>query len=180
MATPARSWHPRIDARVRAAMDDQGLVAVSVTTYTDFVHPDAAVRAASVEELVEHAEVAAVLGAPVLRAFLGERADDAPFEELLDRAAAGLVAAADRLAGSGVSIAIEPHDDFLASSIIAGLLQRIGRTDIGVIWDAGNTWSLGERPETGLDLLRPWLRYVQVKDGTGLLPDWHLTRIGAR
>ena len=112
---------PPADRRaVRAAMDDRGLVAVSVTTYTDFVNPDPAVRAASVEELVEHAEVAATLGAPVLRAFLGERADDAPFEELLDRAQAGLVAAADRLAGSGVSIAIEPHDDFLASGIDRG------------------------------------------------------------
>ena len=136
-------------------------------------------RAASVEQLAQHAEVAGVLGAPVLRAFLGERADDAPFEELMDRAAAGLVAAANVIAGSGVSIAIEPHDDFLASGIVAGLLERIGRADLGVIWDAGNTWSLGERPEVGLELLRPWLRYVQVKDGTGMLPGWRLTRIGA-
>lgn len=163
---------------VRAAMDGQGLVAVSVTTYTDFVHPDAAVRAASVQGLVQHAEVAAVLGAPVLRAFLGERADEAPLGELLDRAAEGLLAAEAAISGSGVSIAIEPHDDFLASSIIAGLLQRLDRSDVGVIWDAGNTWSNGERPEVGLDLLRPWLRYIQVKDGTGQLPDWHLTRIG--
>jgi sugar phosphate isomerase/epimerase len=164
---------------VRASMDDHGLVAVSVTTYTDFVHPDPQVRAASAEDLVRHAEVAGVLGAPVLRAFLGERADDAPFEVLLDRAAAGLMTSAELIADSGVSIAIEPHDDFLASDIIAGLLARIDRADLGVIWDAGNTWSLGERPETGLDLLRPWLRYVQVKDGTGRLPHWHLTRIGA-
>jgi sugar phosphate isomerase/epimerase len=170
---------PRDRGAVRTAMDDQGLFAVSVTTYSDFVHPDATVRAASVDDLARHGEVAATLGAPVLRAFLGERADDAPFEELVDRAVAGLEAAADRLAGSGVSIAIEPHDDFLASSIVAGLLARIGRADIGAIWDAGNTWSLGERPGTGLEQLRPWLSYVQVKDGTGLLPDWRLTRIGA-
>jgi len=163
---------------VRGAMDEHGLVAVSVTTYTDFVHPDEAVRAASVMELVEHAAVAVALGAPALRAFLGERSDDAPLSELLDRAAAGLLAAEAAIAGSGVAIAIEPHDDFLASSIIAPLLERIGGAGIGVIWDAGNTWSVGERPETGLDLLRPWLRYIQVKDGTGLLPDWHLTPIG--
>ena len=68
---------PPADRRaVRAALDDRGLVAVSVTTYTDFVNPDPTVRAASVKELVEHAEVAGALGAPVLRAFLGERADD--------------------------------------------------------------------------------------------------------
>ncbi|MCY7417180.1 MAG: sugar phosphate isomerase/epimerase [Chloroflexi bacterium] len=184
---------------VRRAMDERGLVAVSVTTYTDFVHPDEAVRAASVTELVEHAAVAVALGAPLLRAFLGERSDDAPLSELLDRAAAGLLAAEAAIAGSGVAIAgsgvaiagsgvaiagsgvaiaIEPHDDFLASSIMASLLERIGGPGIGVIWDAGNTWSLGERPETGLDLLRPWLRYIQIKDGTGLLPDWHLTPIG--
>lgn len=163
---------------VRVAMDDRALVAIAVTTYTDFVHPDAGIRATSVRELVEHAAVAADLGAPSLRAFLGERADDAPFDELLDRAADGLLAAQAAIAGSGVAIAIEPHDDFLASTIVAGLLERIGGPGIGVIWDAGNSWSLGERPEVGLDLLRPWLRYIQVKDGTGSLPDWHLTRIG--
>ncbi len=163
---------------IRVAMDDRGVQAVAVTTYTDFVHPDAAVRAASVQDLMDHAEVAAVLGAPCLRAFLGERADDAPLDELLDRAAEGLLAAQVAIAGSGVAIAIEPHDDFLASTIVAGLLERVGGSGIGVIWDAGNTWSLGERPEVGLDLLRPWLRYIQVKDGTGSLPDWHLARIG--
>jgi sugar phosphate isomerase/epimerase len=30
----------------------------------------------------------------------------------------------------------------------------------------------------GIGLLGPWLRYVQVKDGTGRLPDWHLTIVG--
>ncbi|MBX3029770.1 MAG: sugar phosphate isomerase/epimerase [Chloroflexi bacterium] len=168
---------------VRSAMDDAGIRAISVTTYTDVVHADPAVRAASVVDLERHAEVAAVLGAPVLRAFLGERSDDAPESALLDRAAASLEEAARRLAGSGVSIAIEPHDDFLASSIIAGLLERIGesRVDgsgIGVIWDAGNTWSIDEPPEAGLGLLAPWLRYVQVKDGTGMHADWRLTIVG--
>ena len=169
---------PAARRAARSAMDDRGLAAVSVTTYSDFVHPDSTVRAASIEELVRHAEVAVALGAPSLRAFLGERADDAPLDELLDRAADGLLAAEAAIVGSGVSIAIEPHDDFLASAVIAPLLERIGGPGIGVIWDAGNTWSIGERPETGLDLLQPWLRYIQVKDGTGQLPDWHLTRIG--
>ena len=135
------------------AMDDHGLVAISVTTYTDFVHPDAAVRQTSVDELVGHAEVAAVLGAPMLRAFPGERADDAPFEELLDRAAEGLLRAAERLAGAGVSRSpSSPTTTFLASDGRRGAAgaHRPAR-GIGVIWDAGNTWSVGEAPEAGLD-----------------------------
>ena len=164
---------------IRAAMDERGLVSVSVTTYTDMVHPDGAVRAASVNELVEHAQVAVALGAPYLRAFLGGRGDDAPLSDLLDRAAEGLLAAEAAIGASGIGIAIEPHDDFLASPVIAPFLERIGGPGIGVIWDAGNTWSIGERPEVGLDMLRPWLRYIQLKDGTGRQPDWQLTRFGS-
>ena len=123
----APSCRRRIGRAVRARPWTTGdSSAVSVTTYTDFVHPDPRVRAASVEELVDHAQVAAALGAGVLRAFLGERADDASMAALAGSCADGLLAAAAGSAGSGVTIAIEPHDDFLASAVIASLLERIG------------------------------------------------------
>jgi sugar phosphate isomerase/epimerase len=163
---------------LRRAMDDRGLVAIAVTTYTDLVHPDAAVRQASVDELLGHAEVAAVLGAPNLRAFPGDRSDDASDDELLDRAAETLLRAAERLMGTGISIAVEPHDAFMSSSAVAGLLKQVDHPQVGAIWDAGNMWSVGEEPEDGIALLGPWLRYVQVKDGIGRLPDWRLTLVG--
>jgi sugar phosphate isomerase/epimerase len=164
---------------VRTAMDDRGLSALSVTTYTDLVHSDRRVRAASVDQLVTHAEVAVALGANCIRAFLGERPGNVSMEASLERAADGLREASGQIGDSGVAIVVEPHDDFLASATIAGLMESIGGPDIGVVWDAGNSWSIGERPELGLGLLHPWLRYVQVKDGTGRLPDWRLRRIGA-
>ena len=163
---------------MRDAMDDHGLIAISVTTYTDLVHPSAAVRQASIDELLGHAEVAAVLGAPSLRAFPGDRSDDASDDVLLDRAADTLLRTVERLAGTGISIAIEPHDAFMASSAVAGLLERIDHPQVGALWDAGNSWSIGEPPEEGITALGPWLRYVQAKDGTGRSPDWHLTLLG--
>lgn len=163
---------------IRAAMDDRGLVAIAVTTYTDLVHPSPAVRQASVDELVAHAEVAAVLGAPSLRAFPGDRTDEVADEELLERAVGTLRAAVERLDGSGVAIAVEPHDAFMASAPVADLLARVGHPAVGAIWDAGNTWSIGEAPEVGIEALGPWLRYVQMKDGVGRRPDWRLTLLG--
>jgi sugar phosphate isomerase/epimerase len=163
---------------LRDAMDDSGLVAIAVTTYTDLIHHDAAVRRASVDELLGHAEVAAVLGATSLRAFPGDRSDDASDEALLDRAADTLLRAAEGLAGTGISIAVEPHDAFMSSSAVAVLLARVDHPQVGAIWDAGNSWSIGEPPEEGIELLGPWLRYVQVKDGTGRLPGWRLTLVG--
>jgi sugar phosphate isomerase/epimerase len=163
---------------IRAAMDAHGLVSIAVTTYTDLVHPSQAVRQASIEELRAHADVATDLGAPTLRAFPGDRVDDVPDAELLDRAADTLLRAGEALAGSRISIAVEPHDAFMASAPIAGLLARLDHPRVGAIWDAGNTWSIGEEPEEGIEALGPWLRYVQVKDGLGRRPDWHLTLLG--
>jgi sugar phosphate isomerase/epimerase len=163
---------------IRDAMDAHGLNAIAVTTYTDLVHPSAAVRDATVADLLRHAEVAEALGAPSLRAFPGDRSDDASDEVLLDRAADTLGRTVAQLAGTGISIAIEPHDAFPSSALIAGLLARLDHPQVGVVWDAGNTWSIGEQPTEGIGALGPWLRYVQVKDGVGRLPDWHLTLLG--
>ncbi len=163
---------------MRAAMDDRGLVAIAVTTYTDLVHPSPAVRQASVDELLGHAEVAAVLGAPSLRAFPGDRKDDASDEVLLGRATATLRTVAERLEGSGVAIAVEPHDAFMGSAPVADLLARVDHPSVGAVWDAGNMWSVGESPEEGITLLGPWLRYVQVKDGVGRGSGWRLTLLG--
>jgi sugar phosphate isomerase/epimerase len=170
---------PVADRReIRRAMDDRGLTAVAVTTYTDLVDPSAAVRQASVDELLRHAEVATVLGAPSLRAFPGDRSDDVPEEELLARAADTLRRAAGALEGSGVGIALEPHDALMSSTTVARLLVRVDHRGVGAVWDAGNTWSIGEQPEEGIEALGPWLRYVQVKDGIGRRPDWRLTLLG--
>lgn len=163
---------------IRQAMDDRGLAAIAVTTYTDLVHPSSAVRQASIDELLRHAEVASALGAPNLRAFPGDRSDDAPDGTLLERAADTLRRAADGLAGAGIAIALEPHDAFMGSAVVAGLLARVGHPQVGAVWDAGNAWSIGEEPEAGLEALGPWLRYVQVKDGVGRRPDWRLTLLG--
>lgn len=163
---------------IRRAMEGRGLVAIAVTTYTDLVHPSAAVRRASIDELLRHAEVAVALGAPNVRAFPGDRSDDASDETLLARAADTLRRAADGLAGTGVSVALEPHDALMSSRVVAELLARVDHPGVGAVWDAGNAWSIGELPEDGLVALGPWLRYVQVKDGVGRRPDWRLTLLG--
>ena len=141
------------------------------------------VRAASVDELRGACRGRGRPSArPCLRAFLGERADDAP----LERAAGpgGRRACWRRrvgLAGSGV---VDRHR-------AARRLPRVARHRAA---PGAHRWTrhrghLGRRQHLvhrrarrrpGSDRSRPWLRYVQVKDGTGRLPDWQLTRIGAR
>ena len=66
-------------------MDEAGLESIAVTTYPNLVSGDPAVVRASLADAVAHAELAADLGAPAIRVFLGEPDDPASPPVLLRR-----------------------------------------------------------------------------------------------
>ena len=177
--TVRTSWPARRRAELRRSMDEAGLVSIAVTTYTDLINPDPAVVRASVDDAAAHADLAAALGAPVIRVFLGERSDDASGATMRARAVGALVTLLERLRGSTVTVAIEPHDEHVAADTIRPILDAIPDPALGVVWDIGNAWSVGEPPETGLAAYAGRIAYVQVKDGTGSAATWRLCDLGA-
>ncbi len=164
---------------LRRAMDSTTLVSIAVTTYTDLVNRDPIVVERSIADAVAHAELAADLGAAVIRVFLGEPTDDAPVAVLTERAIAALERLLDRVRPTGIGVAIEPHDAHVAAATIRPILDALPDPTLGVVWDIGNAWSIGERPATGIEAYARRIRYVQVKDGTGVVTTWRLTDLGA-
>jgi sugar phosphate isomerase/epimerase len=175
---------PTMASRERTALrrmsEDSGLLALAVTAYTSFVSDDPAERQESVDELRHHADLAAELGASYVRAFLGELPEGTTlmssiYQNILD----SLNRASEHAASVGVQIAVEPHDDFTRSSVIAPIFApRVTRPDLRVIWDIGNTFAVGEEPAEGFALLKDHLAYVQVKDGQKLEAGWQLCSLG--
>jgi sugar phosphate isomerase/epimerase len=47
-----------------------------------------------------------------------------------------------------------------------------------VIWDSAHTWSHGETPAQALELLEPWIDFVQIKDSDSS-QDYKPVAIGA-
>jgi len=168
-------------ARLRRSMSDAGLSAIAVTAYTTFVSDDPAERSANVDELRRYADLAADLGARYVRAFLGElNAEARPggVAAVRERIASCLDVAARHAQAAGVQIAVEPHDEFVRSSSVAPILERVTHPAVGVIWDIGNAFAAGEEPQEGFQLLGRRLSYVQVKDGLGRGSGWRLTPLG--
>ena len=164
---------------VRQQCADAGLMSLAVTAYTSFVSDSAKERQANVAELRRYADLAAAVGASYVRAFLGElpegvKLDPAIHEKISDC----LTAAAEYANPLSVSIAVEPHDDFVRSSSVVPILRRVPDAALRVIWDIGNTFAAGEEPAKGFELLSDRLAYVQVKDGKGRAPDWQLCALG--
>ena len=163
---------------VRRMSADAGVSAIAVTAYSSLVSDDAAVRQANVSELCRYADLAAELDASRVRAFVGALPPGTDPASCYARVVEALIAAADYAHRLGVSIALEPHDDFVHSAVIAEILRAAPHPALGVIWDIGNAASVGEDPSDGYPLLHERLSYVQVKDGRGRGDHWQLTRLG--
>jgi sugar phosphate isomerase/epimerase len=167
-------------ANLRQISGDAGLAALAITTYTSFVSPLAEERMSNVDELRRYSDLAAELGAPFVRAFLGELpAGTALDDQLYDNISGCLSVASAYAATVGVKIAVEPHDEFTRSSDISPIFDRVpSHSDLRVIWDIGNTFAADEDPAEGFDWLKDRLAYVQVKDGKRNNAGWKLCSVG--
>jgi sugar phosphate isomerase/epimerase len=170
----------REQAVLRKMSGDAGLAPLAITTYTSFVSTFAEERQANVDELKRYSDLAAEIGAPYVRAFLGELPTDVNLnEELSENISACLQKAAVYAASVGVKIAVEPHDDFVHSTAVSAILDRgPSHPSLRVIWDLGNTFAAGEEPFEGFNLLKDRLAYVQVKDGKIGDSGWELCPVG--
>lgn len=164
---------------LRARIERSGLASIAVTAYSNLVAADPQVRQASVDDLLEHVELAADLGAPVVRVFLGIRDDEAGDAELVDRAVGALRVALAGAARRGVALAIEPHDDHVRADAVRPILDAIADPTLGIVWDIANAWAAGDDPDVGLRSYGDRIRYVQVKDGVGRGDAWRLCAVGS-
>jgi sugar phosphate isomerase/epimerase len=175
---------PTMTARERASLrkmsDDAGLIALCITTYTSFVSPLAEERKSNVDELRRYSDFAAEIGAPYVRAFLGELPANTKITDEIYENISGCLNIASTYAGTvGVKIAVEPHDNFTRSSAVSPLFDRNrSSSELRVIWDLGNTFAVGEELEEGINLLKDRLAYVQVKDGKIGKSGWQLCSVG--
>jgi sugar phosphate isomerase/epimerase len=165
--------------RLARQVAEAGLFSLAVTAYTSFTSPSLAERAAHLDDLRRHLDLAAGLGAAYVRVFLGELPAGAAHAAVLPGVLDSLAAAGDHAARVGVRLAIEPHDDFVRSASVAPLLAALPVETVGVVWDVANAYAAGEPPAEGHAALAGRLAYVQVKDGRGQGADWRLTAVGA-
>lgn len=158
---------------------DAGLIAIAVTAYTSFVSNLTEEHQSNIDELRRYADLAAELNAPYVRAFLGELPEGKHLDtSIYENISNCLNTASDYAASVGVTIAMEPHDDFVRSSTITPILDRVQHPALRVIWDMGNTFAVGEDPSEGFELLKDRLAYVQVKDGKRFGSEWQLCALG--
>lgn len=107
----------------------------------NFASPDKEARAADVRHVKEWIEVAAKMGAPVIRVFAGPEPEDHPWDEVAAWMVEDLKECVEVGKKYGVIVGIQNHWDFLKTSAqVIKIVKMVDSEWFGVIVDTGYFW----------------------------------------
>jgi len=149
--------------QTRAFLQDQSLSICCVDTSCSFDAVDERIRQENVEIALHHCELAAALGAPLVRVFPNEIPAAATREETRDRIAASLRELAKR-GPSGVCVGLETHGDFARGDAAAEIIRLVDQWNIGLIWDVANALAAGGSIGESARAVAPYLMHVHLRD----------------
>jgi sugar phosphate isomerase/epimerase len=133
-------------------------------------------------ELRRFLELANEWESPLIRVYGGPLAEEPKARRAQMEAAARVLQGAVPLAEQlGVAVAIETHDSFSASSVVAELLAMVDSRLVGALWDSHHPHRMGERPAEVYEHIGPRVLHLQVKDArrsAGHKGGWQLVPMG--
>ena len=178
-------------AELRRIIEAGGMRVAMVTAYPDFTHPDAAQRDRELTLAKEVVDVAAALGAEMVRVTAGQAHPETGREDGIRWATEGLQRLVDRTRKSGVRLVYENHSkpgawaytDFSQPpEIFLSILRATADVGLGLNFDTANATAFSRDPLELLDQCIDRVVSVHAADtavhgelrpvllGTGLAP----------
>lgn len=176
---------------LRSQAQDVGVEIAGMVTYTDFTHPDPAVRSHHRQELRYYIDAAAQLGVSFLRVTAGQKHPGVKRQDGVSWAAEGLTAWVEEANAAGVTLAYENHaigyvwtyfDFSQTASVFLEICERTADSGLQLLFDTANLLAVDDDPLTVLDAVLPRVAAIHVSDirqagsfepvliGTGVTP----------
>jgi len=150
-------------AATRASFEEAGLEICCVDTSCVFHSTDASERANQIKIALAHAEMAAKLGAALIRVFPDKIESGAGREETRDWIAASLRELAEGTP-DGVEIGLETHGDFARAEYAAEIVSLANHPKVRLIWDVANSAAAGDEIQHAARVVQPHLAHVHLRD----------------
>lgn len=127
--------------------------------------PEAAKRAAQLDEARRFIDLAHKLQTPYVRVFGGKLGKDQTMQAATELIIAGFKELHEHARGSGVTLLIESHDEFTTSASLLKILQGMNLPTAALLWDAHHTFTDGhEQPAETFKQLGKYVRHTHLKD----------------
>ena len=160
-------FQPGTVETTRRWLADQALSVCCVDSSCKFDSRDADERHKEVEVAVRHCELAANLGAPLIRIFPDKIQTGTTRGETRDNIAAGLREVAQR-APDGVRVGLETHGDFARGHQAAEIMSLADHSSVAVIWDVANSLAAGDSIAEAAREVAPHLAHVHLRDARAI------------
>ncbi|MCL6546239.1 MAG: sugar phosphate isomerase/epimerase [Bryobacteraceae bacterium] len=160
-------------AQFRKLAEARRLEVSNYTGYSDFTHPDAAVRARELEHVRANIRLALELGAPSLRVLTGQQRPEVSRRDGVNWVVDSIRRAADEAARAGLRLNLENHtkaftwtqfDFAIRGEVFLEILDRLKDAPVGVQFDIANPLVAGEDPLALFEKVRERIGYVHVND----------------
>src|SRR3989442_67470 len=154
---------PDAIGRTRAFFQESNLTICCVDTSCSFDSIDEGTRRENIGLAVRHAELAAALGAPLIRVFPNEIPEGATREETRDRIVESLRELAAQVP-KAVRVGLETHGDFAAGTATAEILRLASNPQLVIIWDAANSFATVVAVAAAASAIAPYLAQLHLGD----------------
>jgi len=149
----------------RKLLTDHNLKVVSLSTSARLAVVDPKSRDQHFEEINRNINLAKELDAGFIRIFGGEIPQGYTVNSILPFLARNLKDIGDNAEESGVTIALETHDSWTDSKILARVMQEVDHPNVRVLWDLHHPYRFNdEPPEFTYMNLKPYVVGVHIKD----------------
>ena len=149
---------------VRQIVADRGLTIIGLGASTRFSAPAAVERRRQEDELRRYLDLAAELGAGMVRTFGGKLVEGATLEQTAAWLAGSLEAVMPAAEATGVTVMLETHDAFCRGQDVALVLAQIDHPRMQIIWDLHHSYRMGESIEETWQLIGSRVGHVHIKD----------------
>jgi sugar phosphate isomerase/epimerase len=156
-------FQPARVEETRRWLADQSLTVCCVDTSCTFDSRDADERREQVRVAIRYAELAAALGAPLIRVFPDKIQNGATRAGTRDNIAASLLEVAGRVP-AGVRVGLETHGDFARGLAAAEIMRLADHENVALIWDVANSLAAGDSIEESAREVAPHLAHVHLRD----------------
>jgi sugar phosphate isomerase/epimerase len=156
-------FQPDAIETTRRWLADQSLAICCVDTSCTFDSRDEDERREQIEVALKHAELAAALGASLIRIFPDKIQPGATRNDTRDNIAGCLRVVAQR-APKGVRVGLETHGDFARGQAAAEIVRLADHPSVVIIWDVANSLAAGDSIEAAAREVGPHLAHVHLRD----------------
>lgn len=131
----------------------------------DFVQPDKQARLKQIDYVCKEIDIAARIGAPLMRIFSGDVKETVPFGEGLSSIKECLATCAAYAESMGVTLCLENHGVFAATgSQVYELLSQVSSPALRSNFDTANFLFVDQDPEEAAALLTGTVSLLHLKD----------------